>query len=91
MREGRDGIQGVELYSLTKLYKRTFGRYREDQERDALISSRLFALQFVTPAHLDIPSDVISDEGLISAMRELQKINAFKVHLSHHYHHSKVM
>lgn len=64
---------------MTKLYKRTFGRYKEDQERDARVTSRLFALQFVTPAHLDIPSDVLTNEAMVQAIRELQKINAFKV------------
>ena len=50
-----------------------------------------FAQQLVTSAHPDIPSDVVSDEGLISAMREPQKINAFKVRLFHHCRHPKVM
>ena len=64
---------------MTRLYKRLFGRYKEDQAHDALISSRLQALQFVTPAHLDIPTDIIENARLEPAMRELQKINAFKV------------
>jgi hypothetical protein len=36
-----DILQGLEKYLLTKLYDRTFGVYRADQERDEVIDRRL--------------------------------------------------
>eukprot|EP00210_Caulerpa_lentillifera_P003884 g3711.t1 len=70
--------EGVESYVVTKLYKRIFGRYEEDVERDNILSSRLYALQFVSPSHLDIAPNIITNEAVLSVVREMQKINSYK-------------
>ncbi len=50
--------QGLEKYLLTKLYDRTFGADPWDRERDAMLGRRLAALQFVTPAHLEVSREL---------------------------------
>ncbi|CAD7697933.1 unnamed protein product [Ostreobium quekettii] len=71
-------MEGLEKYLLTKLHSRTFARYPEDTERDHLLSTRLVALHFVRPHHLDIPDNVITNETLLLAVKELQKMNVYK-------------
>lgn len=51
----------------------------EDAERDALLSVRCDALQFVQPAHLEIAPDVVVDEALGQAAAELNRMNNYKV------------
>lgn len=47
--------EGLEKYLMTKLHARTFGVLEEEKERDAALSLRFEALQFLRPEHLDIP------------------------------------
>lgn len=70
--------EGLEKYILTKLYERSFMSYTEDKERDKILSSRMSALQFITPQHLDIPDGIITTETLLIAIKELQSINGVK-------------
>jgi hypothetical protein len=72
-------MQALEKYLMTKLFDRAFGTSIEDQERDALLATRLAALQFVRPEHLEIPPTLLDDASLAMAVKELNKINMYKV------------
>lgn len=69
----------MEKYLTTKLYSYLFGKYPEDRERDRVLSERMMALQFVQPKHLDIPPSVITEDALLLATAELQKMNNYRV------------
>ena len=63
---------------MTKLHERTFGCSAEDSERDALLAARCAALQFVSPAHLEIAPGLANDASLSLAVKELHKLDAYK-------------
>lgn len=44
-----------------------------------MLSARMAALQFVQPPHLDIPKELVTENCLILAVKELQKMNGTKV------------
>lgn len=64
---------------MTKLHERTFRQSADDVERDELLAIRCAALQFVVPAHLEIPDGVVDEAALGRAAAELNKINNYKV------------
>lgn len=64
---------------MTKLHDRTFGQDEMDKERDTMLATRISALQFVRPEHLEISQDFEVDSSLVLAQRELKKLNAYKV------------
>ena len=76
---GAGYAQGLEKYLMTKLHDRTFAMDSLDQERDQVLSTRLVALQFVKPEHLEMAHDFAGDAALVLAQKELKKINMFKV------------
>nr|CAD1818155.1 unnamed protein product [Ananas comosus var. bracteatus] len=72
-------IEGLEKYVMTKLFDRTFGSSTEDAKLDVEISEKIRLLQhFVKPDHLDVPIDLQNEASWLFAVKELQKINAFK-------------
>ena len=71
--------QGLEKYLMTKIYAKTFGVSAEDRERDVALSERMAALSFVRPEHLDIPATYQDEKAWQLAMRELHKMNIYKV------------
>lgn len=79
-------VEGLEKYLLTKLYDRTFGADPWDRERDAMLGRRLAALQFVTPAHLEVSRELqgaleagVAEGGALwGAVQELRKMSLYK-------------
>ncbi len=51
----------------------------EDSERDALLSVRCEALQFVAPRHLEVGDGVVVEGALDQAAHELNRMNNYKV------------
>ena len=72
-------LQGLEKYLMTKIYYKTFAQSELDRERDVALSQRMAALKFVQPQHLDIPRQYQEDNSSQLAMKELHKINNYKV------------
>lgn len=71
----------MEKYLTTKLHSYLFGKYPEDRERDRILSERMAALQFVQPQHLDIPKNVMTEDSLLLATADLQKMNNHRVRI----------
>ena len=71
--------QGLEKYLMTKIYSKTFGAAGEDRERDSALAARMAALAFVRPEHLDIPELYQDQKAWLLAIKELHKINNYKV------------
>lgn len=71
--------QGLEKYLMTKIYHNTFGVSELDRERDEALHVRMRALNFIKPSHLDIPELYRDEKAWILAMKELHKINNYKV------------
>lgn len=67
---------------MTKIYYKTFAQSELDRERDIALSQRMGALNFVQPRHLDIPERYQEDTGTQLAIKELLKLNNYKVWLS---------
>ena len=65
---------------MTKIYHKAFAVATIDRERDEALSLRMAALNFIMPAHLDIPSCFQDEKAWLLAMKELHKINSYKVH-----------
>lgn len=72
-------FQGLEKYLMTKIYYKTFAQSALDRERDVALSQRMTALSFVQPYHLDIPKHYQEDHASRLAIKELHKINNYKV------------
>ena len=72
-------LQGLEKYLMTKIFYKTFAQSELDRERDAALSLRMAALSFVQPQHLDIPQQYQADTSAQLAIKELHKINNYKV------------
>lgn len=72
-------FQGLEKYLMTKIYYKTFAQSALDRERDVALSQRMTALNFVQPHHLDIPKQYQEDNASQLAIKELHKINNYKV------------
>lgn len=72
-------VQGLEKYLMTKIYYKTFAQSGLDRERDMALSQRMTALTFVQPHHLDIPKNYQEDNAIQLAIKELHKINNYKV------------
>lgn len=64
---------------MTKIYHKTFGVSELDLERDEALLARMNALCFVKPVHLDIPPAYQDERAWLLAMKELHKINNYKV------------
>ena len=76
-------MQGLEKYLMTKIYYKTFAQSELDKERDVALSQRMAALSFVQPHHLDIPQQYQEDNSSQLAIKELHKINNYKVYAGH--------
>lgn len=72
-------VQALEKYLMTKLYERTFRQSADDVERDDILALRCSALQFVIPAHLEIPEGIVDEQAMARAAAELNKMNQYKV------------
>ena len=72
-------MQGLEKYLMTRIHHKTFGASALDRERDEALGVRIAALSFVRPEHLDIPAVLQDKQAWVLAMRELHKINDYKV------------
>ena len=72
-------MQGLEKYLMTKIYHKTFGVSELDRERDEALAVRMAALGFIRPGHLDIPELYQDEKAWVLAMKELHKINNYKV------------
>jgi len=70
--------EGLEKYLMTKLYPRTFAVLVEDTRKDALLTGRMRALEFLRPEHLDIPQHYVNEAAWLLPQKELQKINQYK-------------
>ena len=64
---------------MTKIYHKTFATSELDRERDEALHVRMRALNFIKPSHLDIPELFRDEKAWILAMKELHKINNYKV------------
>ena len=64
---------------MTKIYSKTFGVTADDRERDSALAARMAALAFVRPEHLDIPELYQDQKAWLLAIKELHKINNYKV------------
>ena len=71
--------QGLEKYLMTKIYYKTFAQSELDRERDVALTQRMAALNFVQPHHLDIPKHYQENNASQLAVKELHKINNYKV------------
>ncbi len=76
-------VQGLEKYLMTKIYYKTFAQSELDKERDVALSQRMAALSFLQPHHLDIPQQYQEDNSSQLAIKELHKINNYKVCAAH--------
>ena len=72
-------MQGLEKYLMTKIFYKTFAQSELDRERDAALTQRMAALNFVQPHHLDIPQQYQTETSAQLAIKELHKINNYKV------------
>jgi len=72
-------LQGLEKYLMTKIYHKSFAVSAMDKERDEALSTRMQALNFIEPQHLDIPPCFRDEKSWLLAMKELHKINSYKV------------
>ena len=66
---------------MTKIYHKTFATSALDRERDEALSARMTALNFIKAEHLDIPAGLQDEKAGVLAMKELHKINSYKVAL----------
>ncbi len=66
---------------MTKIYHKTFATSELDRERDEALHVRMRALNFIKPSHLDIPELFRDEKAWLLAMKELHKINNYKVSL----------
>ena len=64
---------------MTKIFYKTFAQSELDRERDAALTQRMAALNFVQPHHLDIPQQYQTETSAQLAIKELHKINNYKV------------
>ena len=64
---------------MTKIYHKAFATSFIDRERDEALGLRMAALNFVGPQHLDIPACFHDEKAWLLAMKELHKINSYKV------------
>ncbi len=76
-------MQGLEKYLMTKIYYKSFAQSELDKERDVALGQRMAALSFVQPHHLDIPQQYQEDNSSQLAIKELHKINNYKVCAGH--------
>ena len=67
---------------MTKIYQKTFAVSALDRERDEALGARMAALNFIKPQHLDIPTAFHDEKAWLLAMKELHKINSYKVLLA---------
>ena len=67
---------------MTKVYHKTFAASALDKERDEALAVRMTALSFIKPQHLDIPKTFQDEKAWLLAMKELHKINSYKVGIS---------
>ena len=72
-------VQGLEKYLMTKIYHKAFAVSSMDRERDEALGLRMTALNFIKPVHLDIPTCFHDEKAWLLAMKELHKINSYKV------------
>ena len=68
---------------MTKIYYKTFAQSELDRERDVALAQRMAALAFVQFHHLDIPKCYQEDNSTQLAIKELHKINNYKVSRGH--------
>ncbi|KAJ3709229.1 hypothetical protein LUZ61_012934 [Rhynchospora tenuis] len=74
-----NAIEGLEKFIMTKLFNRTFASSPEDSKIDSDISEKIRLLQcFIKPNHLDVPRLLRNEASWLLAVKELQKINAYK-------------
>ena len=73
--------QGLEKYLMTRIHHKTFAASALDRERDEALALRMAALDFVTARHLDIPPGLLDSDAPVQAMKELHKVNDYKVRL----------
>ena len=74
-------MQGLEKYLMTRIHHKTFAASALDRERDEALALRMAALDFVTARHLDIPPGLLDSDAPVQAMKELHKVNDYKVRL----------
>ncbi|XP_004295727.1 PREDICTED: vacuolar protein sorting-associated protein 9A-like [Fragaria vesca subsp. vesca] len=71
-------MEGLEKYVMTKLFSQTFSS-PEDAKIDREISQKMrLLLTFLKPEHLDISEVLWNEASLYHAIKELQRIKAFK-------------
>mmetsp|Transcript_4943 Transcript_4943/g.31629 ORF Transcript_4943/g.31629 Transcript_4943/m.31629 type:complete len:560 (+) Transcript_4943:2479-4158(+) len=71
-------MEGLEKYVMIKLYDLCFGVSADDKERDALLSAKIGALDFVKPSNLEIPPRHWDESSWVLAQKELQNVNQYK-------------
>lgn len=71
-------LEGLEKYVMIKLYDLSFGVSADDKERDALLSAKIGALDFVKPSNLEIPPRYWDESSWVLAQKELQNVNQYK-------------
>ena len=71
-------LEGLEKYVMIKLYDLCFGVSADDKERDALLSAKIGALDFVKPSNLEIPPRYWDESAWVLAQKELQNVNQYK-------------
>ena len=64
---------------MTRIHHKTFAVAPLDKERDEALSLRMGALDFVGASHLDIPAGLLDADAPVQAMKELHKVNDYKV------------
>lgn len=71
-------LESLEKFVMCKLYPRLYGASSKLQELDSQLAARIFTLQFLQPAHLDIPGLHQDDSALKLAQKELRNMESFK-------------
>ena len=66
---------------MTRIHHKLFAVSALDRERDEALGLRIAALSFVRPEHLDIPSVLRDSQAWVLAMKEIHKINDYKVRM----------
>ena len=79
MSEAVNSVQGLEKYLMTRIHHKTFAACQLDRERDDALAQRMAALEFVSAQHLDIPAGLLDSDAPVQAMKELHKVNDYKV------------
>ncbi|PRP77765.1 hypothetical protein PROFUN_14126 [Planoprotostelium fungivorum] len=77
--EIEDAEESIEKYMSNKLFTVIFENHCKAKETaNTSLTNRIHRLRFIQPHHLDIKPDIIDEESLRAAQKELNRLNNYK-------------